>query len=216
MNSIRNHTSLGPLAVAAALLAAPGPSHADTLYVSTAFNNTIEMFDSATGADLGAFANTGLNCPYGLAFDSAGNLYAANIFANTIEKFTPGGAGAVFASGLGWPCGLAFDRTGNLYAANYGDDTIAKLTPEGVGSLIAAPELFYPAGLAFDAAGNLYVANCGGGTIVKFTPDGVEIEQIKLFARQRAHAPARGKSRRSLDEIISNQPVRAGNPSQRF
>ena len=49
---------------------------------------------------------------------------------------------------------------------------------------------------------------------LKFTANGGEIEQIKLVARQRPHAPARGKSRRGLDEIISNQPVRAGDPGE--
>jgi hypothetical protein len=47
--------------------------------------------------------------PYGLAFDSAGNLYASNYNDNTIEKFTPGGVGSVFANtGLSNPTFLAF------------------------------------------------------------------------------------------------------------
>jgi hypothetical protein len=45
----------------------------------------------------------------GLAFDSAGNLYAANGNNNTIEEFTPGGVGSVFANtGLSQPTFLAF------------------------------------------------------------------------------------------------------------
>ncbi len=35
--------------------------------------------------------------PQGLAFDSAGNLYAANAGDSTIVKITPSGAGSVFA-----------------------------------------------------------------------------------------------------------------------
>ena len=38
------------------------------------------------------------NHPQGLAFDKAGNLYAANFANNTIEKFTPDGIGSVFAN----------------------------------------------------------------------------------------------------------------------
>ena len=72
----------------------------------------------------------------GLAFDSAGNLYAANRGNNTIEKFTPGGTASVFArTGLSAPYGLAFDSAGNLYAANEGNSTIKKFTPGGVGSI---------------------------------------------------------------------------------
>jgi hypothetical protein len=48
-------------------------------------------------------------CYVALAFDSAGNLYAANFGNNTIEKFTSGGVGTVFAStGLNGPGFPAF------------------------------------------------------------------------------------------------------------
>jgi hypothetical protein len=57
---------------------------ADILYVSNFGNNTIEKF--ASGGVGSVFANTGLSGPIGLAFDSTGNLYAANVSDNTIEK----------------------------------------------------------------------------------------------------------------------------------
>jgi DNA-binding beta-propeller fold protein YncE len=115
-----------------------------------------------------------LNTTRGLAFDSAGNLYAANEALNTIAKITPGGVVTVFAStGLNNPFGLAFDTAGNLYAANYGDNTIEKFTPGGVGSVFASTGLNLPFGLAFDSAGNLFAANLNSATIEKFTPGGV-------------------------------------------
>jgi hypothetical protein len=139
------------------------------------------------------FYNTNLlEDPQGLAFDSAGNLYAASAsLYNSIVKITPGGVGSVLAAGnppLRVPLGLAFDPEGNLYAAN-AYNQIAKFTPEGAGSVFAADDLraavgtnylCYPVGIAFDPAGNLFVANEGGstsdtnyaGTITKFTPDG--------------------------------------------
>src|ERR1051326_1622166 len=106
------------------LLAIAKPATADLIYVANFSNNTIEKFTS--GGVGSVFANTGLNGPAGLAFDSAGNLYAANS-NNTIEKFTPGGVGSVFANtGLNSPEGLAFDSSGNLYAANASNNTIEK------------------------------------------------------------------------------------------
>ena len=147
-----------PAAIAAVALAltAATPARADILYVTLA-NNRIEKITSAgTGS---VFASTGLSTPRGLAFDSVGNLYAANAGGNTIEKFTPGGVGSVFASsGLSGPLGLAFDSAGNLYAAN-DTNTIEKFTPGGTGSVFASSGLLTPTGLAFDSAGNLYVAN---------------------------------------------------------
>ena len=61
-------------------------------------SNTIEKF---TAGGVGSvFANAGLSQPYGLAFDSAGNLYVANAGNNTIEKFT---TGEMPRKGLGTP-----------------------------------------------------------------------------------------------------------------
>jgi hypothetical protein len=49
-----------------------------------------------------------LNQPFGLAFDSAGNLYAANYGNNTIQKFTMAGFGSRFANtGLSFPNWIA-------------------------------------------------------------------------------------------------------------
>ena len=51
-----------------------------------------------------------MDSPWSLTFDSANNVYAANLTTNTIAKFTPQGVGSVFASnGLNGTWGLAFD-----------------------------------------------------------------------------------------------------------
>jgi hypothetical protein len=47
--------------------------------------------------------------PFGLAFDSAGNLYEASFGDNTIFKFTPDGTRSTFASGISNPSFLAFE-----------------------------------------------------------------------------------------------------------
>src|SRR5882672_7548066 len=79
------HTSpAGATLALAVMMAAATPSHADTVYVSYSRNQTIERFDLATGADLGVFASTGAYGAEGLAFDKAGNLYAAISANNTI------------------------------------------------------------------------------------------------------------------------------------
>src|SRR5690349_9680074 len=57
-----------------------------------------------------------------LAFDSAGNLFVADVSVDsngmtsgTIYKFTPAGVRSTFALGLTSPTGLAFDEAGNLF-----------------------------------------------------------------------------------------------------
>ena len=59
--------------------------------MSNVRSSTIEKF-SPTGTDLGVFASAGLDDPYGIMFDRAGNLYACNRANSTIEKFSPTGA----------------------------------------------------------------------------------------------------------------------------
>jgi len=123
---------------------------------------------------------------FGLAFDEAGNLFAADTFNRTIFKFAPDGTRAVFVGPSAFdpetgPAGLAFDRSGNLFVSTESEpplirnDMILKFTPEAMKSAFAAG-LTYPRGLAFDRSGNLFVADVDGasgpGEILKFTPDG--------------------------------------------
>ena len=61
----------------------------------------------------------GFDYPFGLAFNSAGNLYVADLNNNTVSQVTPTGAVNTFASGFNLPKGLAVDSAGNLYVANW-------------------------------------------------------------------------------------------------
>lgn len=157
-----------------------------SVYASAGLNIKKASNFSMDGADVSLFASGGLgqpiSSPQGLAFDSSGNLYAANWQAGTIAKITPGGSASVFASGFLGPIGLVFDAAGNLYAANSDGGSISKITPDGTASIFfsnATAEWPYaglsaPQGIAFDAAGNLYVACPGGGVnnIVEIPPSG--------------------------------------------
>ena len=109
---------------------------------------------------MSVFANSGLNNPEGLAFDTAGNLYVANENDNSILKYDSSGNASLFASTPS-PVGLAFDKSGNLFVANYATFKITKFDSNGTRSIFAdqTSGLNYPADLAFDRSGNLYVAN---------------------------------------------------------
>jgi hypothetical protein len=138
------------------------------------------VFGSVPGTPNPVLANLGL------AFDSAGNLYAADGNTQTIYKFAPDGTRSVFvgpsafATGA-YPAGLAFDNSGNLFVSietftNPGADSIVYFTPSGVGTTFATG-LTTPRGLAFDGSGNLFVAECAdcnptNGEILEFAPGG--------------------------------------------
>ena len=156
------------------------PTGASTIFEFTPSGERI-VFGSVPGVPDNPVANLGL------AFDSAGNLYATASGAQTIYKFAPDGTRTVFvgpdafAPGE-YPAGLAFDNSGNLFVSietftDPGADSIVYFTPIGVKSIFATG-LTTPRGLAFDSSGDLFVAEAGvpeefpSGDVLKFPPGG--------------------------------------------
>ena len=186
--SVRKQVSRMVCSIILLAIAAPLPA-ADMLYVSLG-NNTIVSFDT-TGNDgatiaatMSTFANTNLNNPQGLKFDSSGNLYVANAADNTISKFNAsGGYVSNISTNLNSPSGLAFDSSGNLYATNYNGsiaNTISVFNTSGgfVKSIGSNSNLSGPSDLAFDSTGNLYATNLGLLTITKFNASGAYVSNF--------------------------------------
>src|SRR5438874_2719934 len=163
-------------------------AHAQNLYVSAhrpqsdGGHAILEFTPSGTQSTYAS----GLLFPRGLAFDSIGNLFAAEggvglTGDRTIFKFAPDGTRTVFAGPDAfpegeYPVGLAFDSRGNLFVSietftDPGADSIVYFSPTGVKSPFATG-LTTPRGLAFDSSGNLFVAEASGeflpGDILKF------------------------------------------------
>jgi hypothetical protein len=148
----------------------------------------------------GIGANATFSLPYGIATDSIGNVFVAEMSSHTIRKITPAGvvttlAGAAgvagHADGVGAnasfssPHGIATDKAGNVYVADYDNDTIRKVTPTGVVTTIAglagesgeydgtagAARFLKPMALSTDSAGNVYVLETDN--IREIAPTGV-------------------------------------------
>jgi uncharacterized protein (TIGR03437 family) len=97
--------------------------------------------------DGGPAASAQLNLPYGLAADSSGALYVADLGNNRVRRIGPDGVIATFA--------------GAGVQGSAGD-----------GGPAAGAQLLAPRNVAVDAAGNLFVSEFGGHRVRKITPDG--------------------------------------------
>jgi sugar lactone lactonase YvrE len=121
--------------------------------------------------------------PWGLAVDSADNLYFADR-ACGIRKVTRGGMISVAADHKG--NGVALDSRGGLFISD--DNRVMKITPDGAistvagsgtagysgdGDLAASAQLNQPWGIAVDAEGNLYIADSLNDRIRKVDRNGI-------------------------------------------
>ncbi|MEI7733445.1 MAG: NHL repeat-containing protein [Verrucomicrobiota bacterium] len=155
------------------LLFAVATDRSDNLYVS--LGNEIYKYNSA-GINLGLFAN-GFPLCQGMACDSAGNLYAANLMQNRIEKYTSDGTHTIFGTGVTSPYTLAFDANSNLYVTA-GDNSIYKYDSTGAYLGVFATLTGVgnsPYGLAIDSAGNVYAAVANNHSVWKFGANGADL-----------------------------------------
>ena len=167
--------------VAVALTTATA-AQADTMFISEGGGNKItEVTSIGTKITVGS----GLGFPWGLGFDSAGNLYEADCNSGNVYKFARDGSSflpkTTFASGITNVWGLTFDRLGNLFVStrDYSNAKIYKFAnSDGVLSSTKttfASGLSYAQDLAVDSQNNLYASiGASQGSIYKYTPAGVQ------------------------------------------
>ena len=162
------------------------------LYVVDSYNNTIRKVTpvgtnwvvttlagkaGVTGSADGTNSTARFNFPNGVAVDSAGNLYVADYYNDTIRKLTPVGTNWVVTTLAGLagvagaadgtnstarfnnPYGVAVDTNGNLYVSDSDNCTIRKVTP--VGTNWAVTTLAGKAGLSGFADGTNSTARFG-------------------------------------------------------
>jgi sugar lactone lactonase YvrE len=164
--------------------------------VATGAVTTLAGKAGTGGSDDGIGAAARFGYPLGIASDGAGNLYVADIWANTIRKIVVATAAvttfagateqSVAMNGTGpgarfaYPQGIATDGAGNLYVADVFSEAIRKVViatgavttlaggQQGSADGIGSAASFYrPSGIAADGAGNLFVTDTYNGTIRK-------------------------------------------------
>ena len=128
-----------------------------------------------------------INGHWGLAADSAGNVYIPDFENNRVRKVdtagtitTVAGNGGLFTSGDGGPAtsasihapvAVVLDSAGNLYIAELLAQRVRKVTPSGTISTVPGLTVTAPYALAVDSANNLYVAD-QAAKVYKVAADG--------------------------------------------
>jgi trimeric autotransporter adhesin len=206
----------GPATSAVAFVFNVAVDAAGNVYFSDSGNLRIRKIDTAgilstvagggagaTLGDGGPATSVALKAPDGVAVDSTGNVYFADVTDHRVRKVTPAGiittvAGngtAGFAgdggpgsnSQLNTPHGLAVDNAGNLYIADTLNYRIRKVTPAGIITTVAGngqvvlqmdggqatASSMAPWYVALDAAGNLYFAEPGDQCVRMVSTSGV-------------------------------------------
>jgi len=100
----------------------------------------------------------GLRDPFGVAVDSAGDVYVADTGNGRVVKVSPGGTQTVVASGSYDPYGVALDSAGDLYIADGANARVVRISTTGVQTTVGSG-FVTPEGVAVDKAGNVYVAD---------------------------------------------------------
>ncbi|MCR8561679.1 VCBS repeat-containing protein [Mucilaginibacter sp. BJC16-A38] len=187
------------------------------LYVADQVNNLIRKitpgglvstYAGATGPD-GAYQGSvdgnlttaGFANPFGLVFDSHGNLFVSDYNGQVIRKIDKNGMVTMFAGlvytqgtvdGMGSaaqfndPSFMTIDANDNLYVSDYNGNCVRKITPGGLVTTFAGSNLAgftngagtaatfqNPFGITSDVSGNIYVVDNNNRAIRKITPDGV-------------------------------------------
>ena len=173
---------------------------ADSLVLRISVTGTVNVVAGngipGFSGDGGPATSASLNYPYGVAVDSAGNLYISDSNNNRIRKVSNGTITTIAGNGKGAfsgdggpaataslfdPFGIALDSAGNLYIADAGNGRIRKVSNgtittiagngttgfSGDGGSAISAQLNVPNGVGVDSTGNVYIADTYNGRIRK-------------------------------------------------
>jgi len=125
--------------------------------------------------------------PYGIAVDSLGRIFVADVTARGVHRFDPEEGSYSFIAttvrpGLRSPIGVAIDERGDLYISDSELGVVVVISPDGRERLRIRSGLLRPTGLVYDAVRRLlWVVDTQANRIIAFDRNG---QQRAAFGRR--------------------------------
>jgi streptogramin lyase len=113
-----------------------------------------------------SYTGGGLNAPFGIAVDGAGNAWVSNSQGKSVTEISSSGTilsgtNGYTGGGLNNPVGIAIDSAGNAWVTNHGANSVTELS--STGAILSGTNgytgggIVSPFGIAIDGAGNAWV-----------------------------------------------------------
>ena len=144
------------------------------------------------------YAGGGLNEPFGIAIDGAGNAWVANFASSSVTEISGtgtflSGANGFNGGGLTTSTGIAIDSSGNAWVTNQLDSSVTEIS--STGAILSGTNGYtgggidQPFGIAIDAAGNAWVVNDTRNSVTEFSSTGAVLSGASGYSGGGMNAP---------------------------
>jgi streptogramin lyase len=141
------------------------------------------FFSSANDLSLALnYVGGGMNEPFGMAIDGAGNAWATNSQGASVTEISStgtflSGANGYTGGGVAAPTGIAIDDSGNAWVTNEVASSVTKISSTGafLSGTSGFGGLDIPYVTAIDGAGNAWIANIGDESVTELSSAGATL-----------------------------------------